>query len=141
MRGAEWVRVRVVRWRRGVPGAQVALRLVLDVLLAQLVDADDLDSLDLRRRQLVLVLALRVLGEEDGVALAERACWVWQSEDVRLVLLARERLVASLGHLRADTHTAVLAACTPCARGVRADTCSACPGWLCANGAAPWSWS
>ena len=40
MRGAEWVRVRVVRWRRGVPGAQVALRLVLDVLLAQLVDSE-----------------------------------------------------------------------------------------------------
>lgn len=125
-----------------VRGAELPLGLKLDVLLAQLVHPDDLDAaVAPLRRQLVLVLALRVLGEEDGVALAERACWVWQSEDVRLVLLARERLVASLGHLRADTHTAVLAACTPCARGVRADTCSACPGWLCANGAAPWSWS
>ena len=73
----------MLRRRRGVPGAEVALRLVLDVLLTQLVDADDLDSLDLRRCQLVLVLALRVLGKEDHVALAERACWVWQLEDVQ----------------------------------------------------------
>ena len=42
-------------------------------------------SLHLRRRKLVLVLALRILGEETDVALTERAC------------LVRVRLVIRLG--------------------------------------------
>ena len=84
-----------------VRGAELPLGLKLDVLLAQLVHPDDLDAaVAPLRRQLVLVLALRVLGEQAHVALAQRARRVRQRQDCRLVLLARQVLVAPLGHLR-----------------------------------------